>query len=83
MTIRLKNVCPEQLGPLPDGEYTVADACSAAAALRACMEIAGLPPLSAETERVLLFMRNGRHIKPDEPIAGGDRLTVLRPLTGG
>ena len=30
MTIRLKTVCPEQIGPLPDGEYEVPSGCTAA-----------------------------------------------------
>ena len=44
MTIRLKTVCPEQIGELPDGAYTVPDGCTAAEALRACMAAAGLEP---------------------------------------
>ena len=83
MTIRLKTVCPEQVGPLPDGEYEVADGCTAAQALRACMAAAGLPPLPQEQLAKLLFMRNSRHVKADEPICAGDRLMVLRPLVGG
>ena len=83
MTIRLKSVCPEQIGKLPDGEYAVADGCSAVEALRMCLEAVGLPPLAAETEKALLFMRNSRHITPDDPLREGDRLMVLRPLTGG
>jgi len=83
MTIRLKTVCPEFLGQLPDGEYEVAEGCAAAQALTACMEQAGLASLPEAQRTKLLYMRNGRHVKPSEPLCAGDRLTVLRPLTGG
>ena len=83
MKIQLKTVCPEQVGELPDGEYEVADGCSAAQALGSCMEAAGLPPLPQAQVEKLIFMRNYRHAKPEEALTDGDRLTVLRPLTGG
>ena len=83
MTIRLKTVCPELLGRLPDGEYAVTDGCAALQALRECMEAAGFPPLPPAQMAQLLYMCNSRHIKPETPLGAGDRLTVLRPLTGG
>ena len=83
MTIRLKTVCPEQVGELPNGEYQVADGCGAAQALIACMISAGLPPLPQPQLEKLIYMRNNRQIKPEETLCEGDRLTVLRPLTGG
>ena len=83
MKIRLKTVCPEQLGHLPDGAYEVADGCTAQEALRACMESAGLQAASPETLSRLIYLRNSSHIQPDDPLSEGDRLMVLRPLTGG
>ena len=83
MTIRLKTVCPEQLGRLPDGEYEVADGSIALEALAACMEAAGLEALPRAQLIKLVYMRNSRHVKPEEPLSAGDRLMVLRPLTGG
>ena len=83
MTIRLKTVCPEQIGPLPDGEYEVPDGCTAEQALLACLETCGLPPPSQEQISHLLFLQNHRHVRPEDPLSAGDRLMVLRPLTGG
>ena len=83
MTIRLKTVCPERLGELPNGEYEVPEGCAALEALAACIAAAGLPPLPAAQLEELVYMRNSRHVKPDEPLSAGDRLMVLRPLTGG
>ena len=83
MQIRLKTVCPEQIGALPDGEYTVPDGCTAAEALRACMAAAGLEPLPPERTAQLIYMCQSRHIQPDTPLSEGDRLMILRPLTGG
>ena len=83
MTIRLKTVCPEQIGELPNGAYEVPDGCAAAEALRACMRSGGLEPLPPEREAKLLFMCNGGHIRPDTRLHDGDRLMILRPLTGG
>ena len=83
MTVRLKTVCPEQIGALPNGDYSVPDGCSAAAALRSCMRAGGLEPLPAEREAQLLFLRNSQHVRPETPLSDGDRLTVLRPLAGG
>jgi molybdopterin converting factor small subunit len=83
MNIRLKTVCPEQLGRLPDGEYEVPDGCTALQALIACMAAAEAPTLPAAQLEKLVYMRNSRHVKPDEPLTAGDRLMVLRPLTGG
>ena len=83
MTIRLKTVCPEQLGSLPDGEYEVPAGCTALEALAACMAAAGVSPLPAAQLEKLVYMRNSRHVKPSEPLSDGDRLMVLRPLTGG
>ena len=83
MTVRLKTVCPEQLGRLPDGEYEVPEGSTALEALRACMAAAEFPPLPEAQLAKLVYMRNSRHVKPDEPLAAGDRLMVLRPLTGG
>ena len=83
MTIRLKTVCPEQIGELPDGAYEAPDGCTAAEALRACMLSAGLEPLQPEREAKLLYMCNSRHVRPETPLRDGDRLTVLRPLAGG
>ena len=83
MTIRLKTVCPEQLGRLPDGDYEVPEGCTALEALSACRASAALPPLPEGQLEKLIYMRNSRHIKPDEPLCAGDRLMVLRPLVGG
>lgn len=83
MKLRLKTVCPEQLGPLPDGEYEVTDGCAAAQALRECAAAAGLADPAPETLARLLYMRNRRHVSPDTPLSDGDSLTVLRPLVGG
>ncbi len=83
MKIRLKTVCPEQLGRLPDGEYEVADGSTAQQALCACMEAAGLRPASAETLSQLVWLRNSSPTRPGAPLSEGDRLIVLRPLTGG
>ena len=83
MTIRLKTVCPEFLGALPDGEYEVPTGCTALEALAACMTAAELPPLPETRPEKLVYMCNGRHVKPDAPLSAGDRLMVLRPLTGG
>lgn len=83
MIIRLKTVCPELLGPLPDGEYEVPDACTAEQALLACMESGGLPPPAKELMTKLLFLKNLRHIGSEDVLCAGDRLTVLRPLFGG
>ena len=83
MTIRLKTVCPEQLGRLPDGEYEVPAGCTALEALAACMAAAEFPPLPSAQLEKLVYMKNSRHVKPSEPLSDGDRLMVLRPLTGG
>ena len=83
MTIRLKTVCPERLGELPNGAYEVPEGCTALEALTACMAAAECPPLPAAQLEELVYMRSGRHVKPDEPLSAGDRLMVLRPLTGG
>ena len=83
MTIRLKTVCPEQLGALPNGPYEVPEGCSALEALSACMAAAEVPPLPSVQLKKLVYMRNSRHVKPEEPLSPGDRLMVLRPLTGG
>ena len=83
MTIRLKTVCPEQLGELPNGAYEVPEGCSAVQALSACMAAAEVPPLPETQLKKLIYLRNSTHIKPDEPLCAGDRLMVLRPLTGG
>ena len=83
MTIRLKTVCPEQIGELPNGAYEVPAGCTALEALTECMTAAELPlPPQAQLEK-LVYMRNSRHVKPSEPLSDGDRLMVLRPLTGG
>ena len=47
------------------------------------MRAGGLEPLSPEREAKLLFMCNGGHIRPDTLLHDGDRLMILRPLTGG
>ena len=83
MTIQLKTVCPEQIGELPNGAYEVPDGSTAAEALQACMRAAGLEPLPPEREEKLLFLRNSQHIRPETPLQDGDRLMILRPLTGG
>lgn len=83
MNIRLKTVCPERLGELPDGEYDVPEGCTALEGLAACVAAAALPPLPTAQLEKLVYMRNSRHVKPSEPLSAGDRLTVLRPLTGG
>ena len=83
MTIRLKTVCPERIGELADGAYEVPDGSTAAQALRACMRAGGMEPLDPEQEPQLLFMCNSRHIRPETPLQDGDRLMILRPLTGG
>lgn len=77
MTISLKLLCREQFGNLPDGDYEVPDGVSAAEALAFC---AGLPRERAET---VMFMSNGKHIRPETALGDGDRLMVLRPLRGG
>ena len=83
MTIRLKTVCPEFPGALPDGEYEVPTGCTALEALAACMAAAEFPPLPEAQLEKLVYMRGSRHVKPTEPLCAGDRLMVLRPLTGG
>ncbi len=83
MTIRLKTVCPEQIGELPDGTYEVPEGCSAAEALQVCMAARGLVTLSPDREAQLIFMRNNKHIQPETPLSESDRLMVLRPLFGG
>jgi sulfur carrier protein ThiS len=83
MTIRLKTVCPEFLGALPDGEYEVPEGCTALEALTACMAAAEFEPLPGTQLHKLIYMRNSRHVKPTESLCAGDRLMVLRPLTGG
>ena len=83
MKIRLKTVCQERLGALPDGEYEVPEGATAAEALRACQRRSALEPLPPEQEAALQFMVNARHARPDAVLKDGDRLLVLRPLTGG
>ena len=77
MTVSLKLLCPETVGELPDGNYTVPEGSTAAEALACC---AALP-----RERVegLMFLCNGKHVQPDALLSDGDSLMVLRPLRGG
>ena len=77
MKIFLKLLCRERFGNLPDGDYEVPDGVSAAEALAFC---AGFPRECTET---VMFMSNGKHIRPETALSDGDRLMVLRPLYGG
>ncbi len=83
MTLHLKTVCPEFLGRIPEGDYTVDGNCSALRALRQCMEHCGVPLPDEAQLSTLMYMVNGRHCTPNTPVAEGDRLWVLRPLRGG
>ena len=77
MTVNIKLLCREMFGELPDGDYEVPDGVCAAEALAFC---AGVQRENAET---VMFMCNGKHIRPETVLADGDRLLVLRPLRGG
>ena len=77
MTISLKLLCRDMFGELPDGDYEVPDGVCAAEALACC---AALPRKQAEG---VMFMCNGKHIRPETLLTDGDRLLVLRPLRGG
>ena len=77
MTVSLKLLCRETTGELPDGEYEVPEGTSAAEALALC---SGLTP---ERAAGLMFLRNGKHVRPEALLSDGDQLMVLRPLRGG
>ena len=83
MTIRLKTVCPEFLGALPDGEYEVPTGCTALEALAACMTAAEISPLPETRLEKLVYMRNSRHVKPDAPLSGGGPADGAPPAHGG
>jgi len=83
MTIRLRTVCPEYVGGLPNGSYEVPDGATAREALYQCIrEYNGTEP---ERERLakLMFLRGSSHIPADTALSDGDSLAVLRPLYGG
>ena len=57
MIIKLKTVCPEIIGRLPNGEYDVADGSSALKALALALESKGMPV--PEEEKLAVFPRGG------------------------
>ncbi len=83
MTIYLKTVCPEIIGRIPNGEYLVGDGANALQALCCCLESKGMSIPEKEQLLKLLYVVNHHHEKPDHLLKDGDRLMVLRPLTGG
>ena len=77
MAVSLRLLCRETVGELPDGDYEVPDGSTAAEVLQCCAA------LTRERAEGMMFMRNGKHIRPDTVLSDGDTLRVLRPLRGG
>ena len=83
MTITLKTVCPEIIGRIPNGEYTVADGATALSALCSCLESQGMPVPEEDKLAKLFYVINNHHEKKDTLLQEGDKLMVLRPVIGG
>lgn len=83
MIIKLKTVCPEIIGRLPNGEYDVADGSSALKALALALESKGMPVPEEEKLAKLMYVINSHSSKGDVILQDGDQLMVLRPVIGG
>ena len=83
MNIKLKTVCPEIIGRLPNGEYDVADGSSALKALALALESQGMPVPEEEQLAKLMYVINNHSAKWDVVLQDGDKLMVLRPVIGG
>ena len=58
MNIKLKTVCPEIIGRLPNGEYDVAEGSSALKALALALESQGMPVPEDEQLVKLMYVIN-------------------------
>ena len=83
MTIQLKTVCPEIIGRIPNGEYNVRDGSTAGEALCFCLESRGMEIPEKERLSTLRYAVNHHFTQPDTVLKDGDKLMVLRALTGG
>ena len=83
MIIHLKTVCPEIIGRIPNGEYSVKDGATALQALCQCLKEEGMTVPEEEQLTRLLYVVNQHHEKSDIILHEGDRLMVLRPVIGG
>ena len=83
MNIHLKTVCPEIIGRIPNGEYTVSDGLTARQALCHCLKNLDMAVPEENQLSRLLYVVNHHHEKSDIVLHEGDRLMVLRPVVGG
>ena len=83
MKIKLKTVCPEIIGRVPNGEYTVDDGATALKALCLCLENQGMPVPGEDQLKGLLYAVNSHLETPDFILNEGDKLMVLRPARAG
>jgi len=83
MKIKLKLVCSEIFGTMPNGEYTLPAPMPAREVLALCVEQYKGEDVLREYIHRVVFMRNGKHISPETVISDGDTLLVLRPVCGG
>ena len=83
MVISLKLVCSEIFGAMPDGDYVLPGPTSASDALALCVEQYGGADVLREHMHQVVFMLNGKQVKPDTEVKDGDKLFVLRPIFGG
>ena len=81
--IKVKLVCSEIFGAMPDGEYSLPRAMSAKEALECCVEEYGGGDVLREHVHQVVYMLNGKQVTGDATVKDGDSLFVLRPIFGG
>lgn len=83
MKVYIKPICPEIMGAFAAGHYDVGDSSTVYEALVCALKQCGDEKILYDNIPSLVFLLNGKRVKPDFPIKDGDTIMALRPAYGG